>query len=109
MTTRKKQIKSTNNTTLFQIDIMINESRHNAMIDFEFENNYVSTVLARRKKFSIRLKSKNAFETFVIEEEFVNKMNQETISLFVVIQQHHEELIFDLIEMIIHEVVLKDS
>ena len=109
MTTRKKQIESTNNTILFQIDIMINESRHSAIIDFESKNNYVSTILARRKKFSTRLKSKNAFEAFVIEEEFVNKMNQETISLFVVIQQHHEELIFDLIKMIIHEIVLKNS
>ena len=108
MTVRKKQIKSTNNTTLFQIDIMINESRHNAIIDFESKNNYVSTVLTRRKRFSIRSKNKNAFETFVIEEEFVNKMNRETISLFVVIQQHHEELIFDLIKMIIHEVVLEN-
>ena len=109
MTIRKKQIKLTNNTTLFQIDIMINESRYNAIIDFEFENNYVSTVLTRKKEFFTQLKSKNAFETFVIEEEFVNKMNQETISLFVAIQQHHEELIFDLIKMIIHEIVLKDS
>ena len=109
MTVRKKQIRSTNNTTLFQIDIMINESRHNAMIDFESENNYVSTVLTRRKRFSTRSKDKNAFEAFVIEKEFVNKMNQETISLSVVIQQHHEKLIFDLIKMIIHEVVLEDS
>ena len=100
MTARKKQIKSTNNTTLFQTDIMINESRHNAMINFESENNYVSTALTRRKRFSTRSKNKNAFEAFVIEEEFVDKMNQKTISLSVVIQQHHEELIFDLIEMI---------
>ena len=75
MTARKKQIESTNNTTLFQTDIMINGSRHNAMIDSEFENNYVSTALARRKKFSTRSKNKNAFETFVIEKEFVSKMN----------------------------------
>ena len=109
VTVRKKQIESTNNTTLFQTDIMINGSRHSAMIDFESENNYVSTVLTRRKEFSVRSKSKNAFETFVIEEEFVNKMNQKMISLSVVIQQHYEELIFDLIKMIIHEIVLKDS
>ena len=86
MIARKKQIESTNNTTLFQTDILINESRYSAMIDSEFENNYVSTVLTKKKKFSVRLKSKNAFETFVIEEEFVNKMNQEIISLFIVIQ-----------------------
>ena len=98
-----------NSTTLFQIVIMINESRHTAMIDSDSENNYVSTVLTRRKKFSTRLKSKDAFEAFVIEEEFVNKMNQETISLSVAIQQHHEKLIFDLIKMIIHEVVLGNS
>ena len=78
------------------------------MIDFESENNYVSTVLARRKRFFIRAKSKNAFEAFVIEEEFINKTNQETISLSVVIQQHHEKLIFDLIKIIIHEVVLEN-
>ena len=78
------------------------------MIDSESENNYVSTVLTRRKKFFTRSKSKNAFEAFVIKKEFVNKMNQKTISLSVAIQQHHEELIFDLIEMIIHEIVLED-
>ena len=109
MTARKKQIESTNSTTLFQIVITIDESRHTAMIDSGSKNNYVSTVLTRRKEFFIRLKSKNAFEAFVIEEEFVNKMNQKTISLSVAIQQHHEELIFDLIEIIIHEIVLEDS
>ena len=45
------------------------------MIDFKSENNYVSTVLARRKKFFIHEKNKNVFEAFVIEKEFVNKMN----------------------------------
>ena len=45
------------------------------MIDSESENNYVSTILTRRKKFFIRSKDKNAFEAFVIEKEFVNKMN----------------------------------
>ena len=75
MTARKKQIKSTNNTTLFQIVITINESRHTAMIDSNLKNNYVLTVLTRRKEFSTRLKNKNAFEAFVIEEEFVSKMN----------------------------------
>ena len=78
------------------------------MIDSEFENNYVSTILARRKKFFIQSKSKKTFEAFVIEKEFVNKINQKMISLFVVIQQHDKELIFDLIKMIIYEVVLKD-
>ena len=75
MTVCKKQIESTNNTTLFQTDIIINESRHSAMIDSESENNYVSTVLTRRKKFFTRSKNKNVFEAFVIKEEFVNKMN----------------------------------
>ena len=45
------------------------------MINSESENNYILTVLTRRKRFSIRAKSKNAFKAFVIEEEFVNKMN----------------------------------
>ena len=75
VTARKKQIELTNNTILFQIDILINESRHSVMIDFESENNYVSTVLTRRKKFFIPSKNKNTFEAFVIEKEFVNKMN----------------------------------
>ena len=74
MTVRNKQIRSTNNTTLFQIDIMINESRHNTMIDFKSENNYLLTILIKKELF-IRLKSKNVFEAFVIEKEFVNKIN----------------------------------
>ena len=86
MTTRKKQIESTNSTILFQIVIMINESRHRAMIDSSSENNYVSTILMKRENFSTRLKNKNVFEAYVIEEEFVDKMNQKIRSLFVVIQ-----------------------
>ena len=78
------------------------------MIDFESKNNYVLTILTKRKKFSTHSKNKNAFETFIIEKKFINKMNQEIILLSVVIQQHHEELIFDLIKMIIHEIVLKN-
>ena len=78
------------------------------MIDSNSKNNYVLTTLAKRKTFSTRSKNKNIFETYVIEEEFVNKINQETISLFVAIQQHHKKLIFDLIKIIIHKVVLKD-
>ena len=109
MTVRKKQIGSTNSTTLFQIVITIDESRHTAMIDSGSKNNYVSTALTKRKKFPTRLKNKNAFEAFAIKKKFVNKMNQETISLSVAIQQHHEKLIFDLIKMIIHEIVLRDS
>ena len=108
MTTCKKQIESTNNITLFQIDILINGSQHSAMIDSEFENNYILTVLARRKEFFTRSKNKDTFKAFTIEKESVNKMNQKTILLFIVIQQHYKELIFDLIEMIIHEVVLED-
>ena len=108
VTVRKKQIELTNSTTLSQIVIIINESRHTAMIDSGSKNNYVSAALTKRKEFSTRSKNKNAFEAYVIEKEFVNKMNQKSISLSVVIQQHHEELIFDLIEMIIHEVVLED-
>ena len=75
VTVRKKKIESTNNIKLFQTDILINESRHNIMIDFQSENNYVSTILTRRKRFFTRWKNKNAFETFVIEREFVNKIN----------------------------------
>ena len=78
------------------------------MIDFESENNYVLTVLMRRKEFFLDLKNKDAFKIFFIKEKFVNKMSQETISLSVAIQQYHEELIFDLIKMIIHKVVLED-
>ena len=109
VTVCKKQIKSTNSTTLFQIAITINENRHTAMIDSSSKNNYVSATLAKRKKFFTHSKNKNAFEAYVIEKEFINKMNQETILLSVVIQQYHKELIFDLIKMIIHEVVLENS
>ena len=102
VTIRKRQRKSINNTTLFQIVITINESRHTVTIDSNSKNNYMLRILTKRKGFSTRLKSKDAFETFVIEKEFVNKVNQETISLFVTIQQHHKELIFDLIKTIIN-------
>ena len=79
------------------------------MIDFESKNNYILTVLTKREKFFIHSKNKNAFKVFVIKKKFIKKMNQKMISLSVVIQQHHEKLIFDLIKIIIYKIMLKNS
>ena len=45
------------------------------MIDSNSKNNYVSTTLTKRKEFFTHSKNKNAFETYVIGGEFINKMN----------------------------------
>ena len=77
-----------------------------------FERNkkfYVQNV-DEKKKFIFRKKRQSYDLTIVNRNSLSNKnekMNEKIISLLTKIQQHHEKFIFDVVEMIIHDIILK--
>ena len=55
-------------------------------------------------------KKLNYYDLIIVNENSLHNknewMNEKTMSLLIVIQQHYEKLIFDIINMINHDVVL---
>lgn len=81
------------------------------MIDSSATENFISKDLINRKRFSIRKKA-NVYDLIIIDEKLLTsqknkRVNQETESLSIALQRHHEEIIFDVIHMINHELVLE--
>ena len=111
-TTAQEQKNSVSNTRIFQTSINVNEHRLRAIIDSGATENFMSQILTERKKFTLREKH-DAYDIIVIDKSSLlakdERVNKETISLTVAIRRHHEKLIFDIVEMIIHDIVLKVS
>ena len=65
--------------------------------------------LMNREEFVIRKLKKSQIIQVIDEKKLKIRIIKEIVSLFIAIQKHHEQLIFDIIEMIIHNIVLKMS
>ena len=69
----------------------------------------MSQQLMNWKKFIIRKLKKSQIIQIIDERKLKIRIIEETVPLFIAIQKHHEQLIFDIVEMIIHNIVLKMS
>ena len=72
--------------------------------------NFISTNFVNKKKLFTRSKNDKYSFVTINDKTLLKKnkiMNLKTKSLSIVIQQYHEKNIFDIIEIIIHDVVLK--
>ena len=111
-TAQKQQINSANYTSTFNTSIRIDEQQLIAMMNTDATENFMSQSLTRDKEFTTRRK-KDFYDLIVIDENSLfnenERVNEETISLSIAIQQHHEKFIFDIVEMIIHDIVLNMS
>ena len=109
MIARKKQLNSINITRTFQTSINVNEHRLITMIDSSATKNFMFQKLISKKEFATQRK-KNAYDLIVIDESSLfnenEKVNTKIISLSIVIQHHHDKLIFDIMRMITHDIVL---
>ena len=106
----QKQINSINTTSTFQTSINVNEHRFTTMIDSNATENFMSQNFIERKRLFTRKKN-DSYDLIIIDENSLfnenEKMNTKIKSLSITIQRHHEELIFDIVRMITHDVVLK--
>ena len=78
------------------------------MIDLNYEKNCMSRRFAKKKEIIFKRKLEH-YKVSYSSENIFDKVNQETILLSVVIQRHHKELIFDIIELITHDIILERS
>ncbi len=82
------------------------------MIDFNATSNFMIKAFVKREKYSIRKKS-NAYNLMIVDKNPLlarnERVNKETKSLLIAIQQHHEKLIFNIVEIITHDIVLEMS
>ena len=104
------QINATNYTQIFMISININDNQLMIMINSDATENFMSQTLVAERGFSTQA-TKNLYDLQVINESLLQssdrKVNQKTKSLSVAIQQHHEKLIFDIVKMIIYNIILE--
>jgi len=79
------------------------------MVDFGATSNFMAKALVKREEYSTQ-KKPNAYNLVVVDgNPLPNKnerVNKETKSLSIAIQQHHEELIFNIVKIITHDIVL---
>ena len=105
-----KQLNLINTTSIFQTSINVNEHRFTTMIDSNATENFMSQNFIERKRLFTRKKN-DSYDLIIIDENSLSneneKMNTKIKSLSIAIQRHHEELIFDIVRMITHDVVLK--
>ena len=110
MLAQQQQLNLTTHTRCFITLIKINDCRLTTMIDSNAIDNFMARALVKRKEYSTRRKS-NAYNLVIVNENSLlvenERVNKETKLLLIAIQQHHEKLIFDIVEMITYDIVLE--
>ena len=105
------QLKTTSNTILqFTTSIRINNYKITTIINSNALTNFMLINFVNKKKIFTRSKNDNYSFIIINDKTLLKKnkiMNLKTKSLSIIIQQYYEKNIFDVIEIIIHDVVLK--
>ncbi len=82
------------------------------MINSSAISNFIIKAFVKRKEYSTQKKS-NAYNLIIVNENLLfnknEKMNKETKLLLIAIQQHYEKLIFNIMKIIIYNIVLEMS
>ena len=110
-----KQLNTANYTQLFCTLINVNRHQYTAMINSDAMRNFMFKDFAEKKELFIQKKlNKKTYDLIDIDRDSLAKDSnrrviEKIILLSVCIQCHHEELTFDIIEMISHNIVLKMS
>ena len=80
------------------------------MINSNAIDNFITRALVERKKYFTR-KKLDAYNLIIVDKNSLfnenERVNKETKLLLIAIQQHYEKLIFNIVEIIIYDIVLK--
>ena len=63
--------------------------------------------LMNRERFVIQKLKKSQIIQVIDERKLKIRIIEEIVPLFIAIQKHHEQLIFNIVEMIIHNIILR--
>ena len=80
------------------------------MIDFDATSNFMTKAFVKRKEYFTQKKF-DVYNLIIVDKNLLfnknKKVNRETRSLLIAIQQHHEKLIFNIVRIIIYNIVLE--
>ncbi|CAD0055203.1 unnamed protein product [Aureobasidium pullulans] len=98
-------LASTSSTTVFRTPVTVQGRRLYAMIDSGASGNFISTSTVNR--FGLATQSKeHGYELVAVDGSALPGVSEETVPLQLVTQRHHEDIIFDVVEMTNHHIVL---
>ncbi len=110
MLAQQQQLNLTAHARCFITSVKVNGRRFIAMVDSDATGNFMIRALVKKEDYSTQ-KKPDAYNLMIVDENPLpdenEKVNRETKSLPIAIQQHHEELIFDIVGMATHDIVLE--
>jgi len=112
MLAQQQQLNLIAHARCFITSVKINGRRFIAMIDSGATGNFMVRALVKKEDYSTQ-KKPNVYSLMAVDENSLSDENErvdrETKPLSIAIQQHHEKLIFDIMEIITHDIVLRMS
>jgi len=109
MLAQQQQLNLTAHARCFTTPVKVNDRRFIAMIDSDATGNFMARALVKKEDYSTQKKS-DAYNLMIVDENPLldenERVNKETKPLSIAIQQHHEELTFDIVRMATHDIVL---
>jgi hypothetical protein len=110
MLVQQQQLNLTAHARCFITSVKINDRRFTAMVDSGATGNFMTRALVKKKGYSTQKKS-DAYNLMIVDENPLldenERVNRETKPLSIAIQQHHEELTFNIVGMATHDIVLR--
>ena len=76
------------------------------MIDSGASGNFISTSFVQRNGIATRQKKDGGYELMVADGSSLSVVDSETMPLILAIQQHHENVCLDVVDMASHDVVM---
>ncbi len=109
MLAQQQQLNLTAHARCFTTPVKVNGRRLTAMVDSGATGNFMARALVEREGYPTQ-KKLDAYNLVVVDENPLldgnGRVDKETKPLPIAIQQHHEELTFDIVGMATHDIVL---
>ncbi len=110
MLVQQQQLNSTAHARCFTTPVKVNGRRFTAMVDSDATGNFMARALVEKKEYSTQ-KKPDAYNLIIVDGNPLSdgneRVNRETKPLPIAIQQHHEELTFDIARITTHDIVLE--
>jgi hypothetical protein len=108
LTTQQKS--SVSYTRLIKQYVILNERRTYVMIDSKVTSNFIAQKFVNVKRLNSKFK-RNSYDLMIINDNTLlsenERVTRETTSLTLMINEHTKKKFFDIVKMIIHNIVLR--
>jgi len=112
MLAQQQQLNLTAHARCFITPVKVNDRRFTAMVDSGATGNFMAKALVEKEDYSTQ-KKLDVYSLVTVDKNSLpdenERVNRETKPLSIAIQQHHEELTFDIVGMATHDIVLRIS